>query len=100
MRRIMEIESITAVSPPVALPEVLPHPPAHLSDAEIALAHSQAIARETTEQRAADGDPIAISEVNQRIVQLVPIQSAFLLPADHPAGAHEPGKGEQIDVYD
>lgn len=72
------------------------------SPANVALEEQKAIAVETTEQRAADGDPLAIDQLTKEHTAMTPIDARALQPpfVDHPPGAHEPGKGERIDIYD
>jgi hypothetical protein len=60
------------------------------STASGGLSVTQSKADETTEQLAAQGDPVAIAKLKQEQEQLDP--SPF-------TGAQEPGKGEQIDRY-
>lgn len=96
----MELDPIPAVVgvSPAAVAADYAHQ-SHLSPAETHLAASKAEEEETPEQRAAAGDPIAIAEVAQQEHRLTPVRSQALQPA-HAPGAHEPGKGALIDVYD
>jgi hypothetical protein len=99
----MAIEPIGSVGG-VALP-VIPAEFGHLADGSAAqLALAQALAKEsqTIEQRANDGDPIALAQLAEDEKRLIPIDSQQLLPPplEHPTGAHEPGKGILIDIYD
>jgi hypothetical protein len=80
---------------------------AHLSPAQTHLAESHAKEGETPEQLAAAGDPLAIVHLEQAAAAITPVRSQGLepahhaaVPADHAPGAHEPGKGDLIDVYD
>jgi hypothetical protein len=54
------------------------------------LSVTQSKADETTEQLAAQGDPVAMAKLKQEQEQQDPAQLI---------GAQEPGKGEQIDRY-
>ena len=104
----MEVEPISSVAglSPAAVAAEAAHA-AHLSPAAVHLAASKAKLTETPQERAAAGDPIAQAHVAQEQALTTPIsaqglqptEAAQLLPA-HPAGGHEPGKGELIDVYD
>ena len=69
---------------------------------QAALADAQAVAGETDQQLADDGDPLAIDRVSQDQDRLTPVSAQHLQPAhvSHAAGATEPGKGALIDVYD
>ena len=101
------IGSVDAVSPlaPADSPLVEYLRQVHASPVQIALAEAQAEAAETVEQRAADGDPIALLQVAREEAAHTPIQSQQLQtphtehhPGDH--GVHEEGKGDAIDIYD
>jgi hypothetical protein len=104
----MQIEPISSVGG-VSVPAVSPvepptesgHP-ANQSPAQLALAEAHAKESQTLEQRASDGDPIALAQLAEDQKQITPIDSQQLLPPhpQHPPGAHEPGKGNLIDIYD
>ena len=97
----MEVEGIAGVTEVAASAGGLaawshyqPASPAHS-----ALAEAKAVEAETPEQLAAGGDPLAIAHLESTADRLTPTTAAGLLPP-HAAGAHEPGKGDLIDVYD
>jgi hypothetical protein len=99
----MAIEPISNIGG-VAVP-VIPPEYAHLaggSAAQVNLAQALAKETQTTEQRANDGDPIALAQLAEDEKNLIPIDSQQLLPPplEHPTGATEPGKGNIIDIYD
>ncbi len=67
---------------------------------ELAKAHLEEL--KTTEQRVADGDPIAIGEQFEEEKLHTPVAAQGVQPplAGRSEPAHEPGKGNLIDVYD
>ena len=95
----MELDPISGVGGLAALPAEHAASP-HASPSQTALSEAKAREAETPEQLAADGDPIAIAQLAQAEDRLTPTRSQHLQPAAHPAGAHEAGKGDLIDVYD
>jgi hypothetical protein len=85
-----------AVTPlPAEHAHVVPSPPMHA-----ALTEAKAKGAETLEQLAADGDALAIIKLAQEEEQAIPVDAQHPLPVDHAPGAHEPGKGDLIDIYD
>ena len=99
----MEIEPVTGIAAVTALtPEYIHRAYEAKSPSQVALVEAQAVAVETTEQLAIDGDPRAIDELAHEHRNQTPFDAQRLQPShvNHPVGAHEPGKGERIDIYD
>ena len=93
------ISGLGGVSVPTQLPGSYVLVP-DTSPAHVALTLELAKESETLEQRANDGDPIALSLLAQDAKLLVPIDSQQLLPPplEH-SGAYEAGKGILVDIY-
>jgi hypothetical protein len=99
----MQIQPISNVGG-VSVPAV-PAEYGHLADgspAQIALAQALAKESETVEQRASDGDPIALAQLAEDEKRLTPIDSQQLLPPplEQTVRANETGKGIRIDIYE
>jgi hypothetical protein len=99
----MEIEPISRVggaASPMFLPAV--HNPPQTSAAQTALGDARLIESETLEQRASDGDLMAIEELANDEKNSTPIDSEQVLPSHSQSSspAHEAGKGDIIDIYD
>jgi hypothetical protein len=99
----MEIEPISRVGG-AALPVVLPGADSQLSgSAAVAAALDEGlkVESETLEQRAENGDLIALEQLASDEKQMIPAASQQLLPAQpQQSPAHEAGKGDIIDIYD
>ena len=72
------------------------------SPSKVALVEAQAKAMETVEELADDGDALASDQLAKEHRDQVPIDAQRLQPSSvhHAPGAHEPGKGGLIDIYD
>jgi hypothetical protein len=100
----MEIQPISRIGG-AALPAILPgahSPVSGATSAQSPLAEDLSVEAESIEQRANDGDLMALEQLAQEEAQITPVDSQQLLPLQpvQSPPVHEAGKGDIIDIYD